>query len=146
MQGLTDKQQAVITFISAILISLGAVSAPSGFPQWVAVVLFLLGAFGFAIKEALGGIAPAPVPAPVPAPAAAPVVIPIPQPAGPIITPQYPAGFSLSALKQIGDKVYSNPNYPYNLIYQDPAGWYNIFGVKIAGPSDPVPAGTGAQL
>jgi len=52
--GLTDGQQAWIVLGSAILIAVGGVSVPAGFPTWVSLFFSLIGAAGFAVKEALG--------------------------------------------------------------------------------------------
>jgi hypothetical protein len=54
---LTNKHQAVLVFISASLIGMGAYTVPatiaSGSP-WISAVLCFCGAIGFGIKEALG--------------------------------------------------------------------------------------------
>jgi hypothetical protein len=54
VSGLTDNQQAIVSFISSVLISLGSVSVYVGAPSWVSVVIFFCGAMGFALKEAAG--------------------------------------------------------------------------------------------
>lgn len=59
MQGLTDRQQALLTFVSAILIAVAGVSIPLGSPYWVALILALAGAVGFALKESFGSAPPA---------------------------------------------------------------------------------------
>lgn len=55
MNGLTDKQQAILSITSASLIAIGATSIPAGAPWWIGFVLSLAGAIGFGIKESLGG-------------------------------------------------------------------------------------------
>jgi len=52
--GLTDHQQAWIVLASAVLIAVGGVSVPAGLPTWVSLLFSLVGAAGFAVKEALG--------------------------------------------------------------------------------------------
>jgi len=61
---LTDSQQAVLMFVSAILLAIAGVSVPAGLPTWVTLILGILGAAGMAIKEMLGSV---PKPAPKPA-------------------------------------------------------------------------------
>jgi hypothetical protein len=58
MKGLTDAQQAVFVFISAIFIAVGAVTVPSGISDanWIGFILMIIGAIGLGIKEALGTI------------------------------------------------------------------------------------------
>lgn len=58
MAGLSDKQQAIVSLVSAILIALAGVSIPAGLPLWVALVFALLGAIGFALKEYAGTSSP----------------------------------------------------------------------------------------
>lgn len=53
-KGLSDRQQSLIVFVSAILLSVAAVAVPAGAPYWVALTLGILGAIGFALKEAAG--------------------------------------------------------------------------------------------
>jgi hypothetical protein len=64
MNGLSDKTQAELTFVSAVSVTVAASAAvlpvpDQAKPYWI---LFwgLLGALGFAIKEALGSTPPAP--------------------------------------------------------------------------------------
>lgn len=54
MNGLSDKTQAIITLIASVLIGVGAVSIPAGFPLWAGLALAVAGAVGLALKEALG--------------------------------------------------------------------------------------------
>lgn len=56
--GISDNLQAVLVAGSVGLIALGAYSVPSGMPNWIAPTFFVLGAIGFALKEALGNNAP----------------------------------------------------------------------------------------
>jgi len=61
MTGLSDAQQAWLSVASAALIAVGASAASLNFasPQ-VGVILALVGAVGFGIKEALGSQPKAP--------------------------------------------------------------------------------------
>ena len=54
MNGLSDKAQAVLTFVSAALIAVAGVGVPSGLDPRIALGLGVVGAIGFAIKEVLG--------------------------------------------------------------------------------------------
>ena len=55
MDGFTDKQQSIILFISAFLITLSGLSYPVTENVWVSLILGIIGAIGFALKEAAGG-------------------------------------------------------------------------------------------
>ena len=59
--GLNDSQQALVLFMSALLMMLATVAVPSDLPyaSAIKIALFLAGAIGFALKEALGGKPPA---------------------------------------------------------------------------------------
>ena len=52
--GLTNAQQALITFVGLLLYAVGTVAAPIGAPVWIGFVLHLSGAVALAIKEYLG--------------------------------------------------------------------------------------------
>lgn len=54
MDGLTDKQQAVLLMASSICISIGSVTLVTSNPV-VGAVITIIGAVGFGLKEALGG-------------------------------------------------------------------------------------------
>ncbi len=58
MDGLTDREQAVISLVSAALISSSIAVIPAGAPWYISLVLGIAGAVGFGIKEALGGKKP----------------------------------------------------------------------------------------
>ena len=66
MGGLSNNQQAIVVFLSAILIGLGAAAAtipdfiPEKYRGSIATIFFVCGAVGFALKEAVGSPAPAP--------------------------------------------------------------------------------------
>lgn len=55
MEGLTDKQQAILLMIASVLIAVSGISAAEGAPWYVTTVLAILGAIGFGLKEVLGG-------------------------------------------------------------------------------------------
>jgi hypothetical protein len=52
--GLTNVQQALITFVGLIMYAVGTAVVPIGAPLWVGFVLHLSGAISLAIKEYLG--------------------------------------------------------------------------------------------
>jgi len=57
--GLTDREQAIIVGVSALLIALGVVTIPSDLPyhEYIGIAFAFMGAVGFALKEWAGGIA-----------------------------------------------------------------------------------------
>lgn len=55
MDGFTDKQQSLILFISAMLIALAGINIDVTGNIWISTVLAVIGAIGFALKEAAGG-------------------------------------------------------------------------------------------
>jgi hypothetical protein len=102
--GLTNNQQALFVFISAIFISLGSISIPANFPTWVTILFFLLGSLGWALKEYLGSAIPITVPNPS-IPPSTPIK-PTPTPSVPTPTP--PSKIALSIDKdtiEIGDTI-----------------------------------------
>jgi hypothetical protein len=64
MIGLSDRAQAILLLVSSALIGASGLvaSLPSDIPQdargYVALFLLIMGAVGFALKEALGGQGP----------------------------------------------------------------------------------------
>lgn len=135
--GLTNNQQAVAMFISAVLIALGSVSVRSGLPMWVTTTFFILGALGFAIKEALGDTAP-----PV-------VVTQPPQDGGGSAGGgggSIPTIIDMTAVAQakaVNYHVFANSNYPKGIVLMSGGTWLDITG-KILGSV--IPAGTGSEL
>lgn len=70
IQGLSDQAQAILVFISALLIALSGVSVatfPDPYKTPMTLIFAIAGALGFAIKEALGLISSTPSPTPTPA-------------------------------------------------------------------------------
>jgi hypothetical protein len=55
---LTDNQQAIIVLISGILIAIGGITIPTGYPWYVTLALMIAGAVGFALKEKAGSVPP----------------------------------------------------------------------------------------
>ena len=57
--GLTDREQAIIVGVSALLIALGVVTIPSDLPyhEYIGIAFAFMGAVGLALKEWAGGIA-----------------------------------------------------------------------------------------
>ena len=55
MEGLTDRQQALLSLASAVLISVGGASVPAGVDWKIGFALAIVGAVGFGLKEVLGG-------------------------------------------------------------------------------------------
>lgn len=51
---LTDNQQSILVLISAALIAVGGTTIPAGVPWQIGLALSIIGAVGFAVKEALG--------------------------------------------------------------------------------------------
>ncbi len=100
MNGLSDGQQALLMFLSTLCIALSVMSVPSGASFNVTFTLAVLGVFGATLKEFLGS-APASQgntsnPPPVNTSSSPPQLPPL------------PAGFSVSAAKGAGYKVYEN--------------------------------------
>jgi len=160
MAGLTDNQQAILTFISMLLLAL-AVLSPSQLPQplagYVAFLLGVCGALGMTIKEFLGIASPT---TPTNSPQSAnsspsPSTSPTPTNSGPSTTntgsgsptapapyvavtlPPLPQGFSLSAAKTEGLIVYENMQG--SIIVNDPTAeaayqWQDLYGHGLAKP------------
>ena len=60
--GLTDREQALVVAISALLIALGVITVPSDLPyhEFLGIFFAFAGAIGLALKEWAGGIATTP--------------------------------------------------------------------------------------
>ena len=54
MEGLSNREQAILLFISSLLIAVAGISVPWESP-YLTIGLAIAGAVGFAIKEFLGG-------------------------------------------------------------------------------------------
>lgn len=141
---LTDKQQAYMVFVSQILIALGAVSIPAGSPPVLTLILFISGALGMAIKEALGSVSQqgTPPPPPTPAPPEAPKTPPpIAQPA-----PYLSYMDEIAQVKAAGFFVFRNDSQPHGYVYRFVGIWYNAFGVILSRDISTIPSGTGSPL
>lgn len=125
MSPLTDKQQAWVTFISTVFVALGAYSVPANEPVVVSAVLFLLGALGFALKEALGAAAPAP------------------STVTQVIAPKSEETFDVSAAKAAGYDVYINSNYPLGYVLLMQGVYTDVYDHTLGSVA---PAGTGTKL
>ncbi len=57
VNGLTDREQAIVVFLSGLLIAIGVITVPSDLPYhaYVGIILALLGAVGLSLKELAGG-------------------------------------------------------------------------------------------
>jgi hypothetical protein len=68
LAGLSNKAQAIVMAVSGIFMALGTASAsipkfiPEQYRAPLAIFFWICGIVGFALKEALGGQAPAPTP------------------------------------------------------------------------------------
>lgn len=127
--GLSDKQQAILTFISLILIGLGSAQVPGNLPSYVYVIIFLAGALGMALKEALGTI----------------------QPTVPVVSPTAPAtqnyqpdpNFNVNDAKTAGFSVFLDLNIKGGYALFANGTWLDAYGEHL-GTTQPV--GLGQQL
>ncbi len=125
MSPFSDKQQSFLVFGSSVLIALGAYSVPANMPVYVSAALFIAGALGFALKEALGSAAPKP-----------PTVTQV-------IAPSSEQTFDVSAAKAAGFDVYRNPNYPSGYVLLMQGVYTDVYDHTLGSVA---PAGTGAKL
>ena len=117
---------------SATFLVVSVVSVPLGVSPYVTLTLGIVGAVGFAIKEALGSAAPSDTTTPSTTPNSAVLAT--------TAQPEQPDPTATAQLKAIGDIVYSNPNYTDGLVYKYLGEWYDVYGNDLG--SSP-PAGTG---
>jgi hypothetical protein len=128
--GLSNNQQAIAMFISAILLALGAISVPAGFPVWVAAVLFILGAIGMAMKEVLGGTT-------------SPTITPTPV-GSTFVQAKIDPAFSVTQAIATGYKVYqSSTAGSGGYVLAVGNNWETIYGTPLGNTQ---PAGTGPQV
>lgn len=134
-QGLTDREQALATFMSALLIAIGAMPTVGLGPN-LRFIIMLLGVIGLAVKEFLGSAPPAPIttgPKPIPAPTVVPVVLGVDQ-------------FDPVQAKAIGEHVFLNPNQPQGYVTRFLGVWYDIYGHVLSTDINTPPTGTGTEV
>lgn len=133
--GLTNNQQAIAVFVSALFIALGAVTVPTSLPMWVKTAFFLIGAFGLAAKEALGDTSTGNsivVPPDVIEAAMKGAIQAKSLQQQQIQLPPLPSGFSLQAASAANMKVYED--IKGNVILKSGTLYTNIFGQDLGQP------------
>ena len=118
--GLTNNQQAVFSFVSALFLAVSVVSVPLGVSPYVTFSLGVIGAIGLFTKEYLGSV---------------PTTI-----SNQVTTPD---AETVTQLKQDGDVVFANPNYSMGVVYRWLGTFYDVYGNSLGSTA---PAGTGSQL
>lgn len=134
MTGLTNSQQATLTFLATLFIAFSTVSIPAQAPWYVTFSLALVGVLGLTLKEFLGSIpiSPSSTNNQTSANSSSTTEGVVTVRSSPSATlPSLPQGFSLAAAKSAGFTVYENAQGNIILASGSPTIYTDAYGNRL---------------